>query len=179
MGAEVKRKEDPRLITGRLTYVTDVVLPGMHHVAFVRSPHAHARIRRIDAAAATRRPGVLRVVTGEDIRTRCAPLPLEGASAEGSGPGGDNIGRKHYPLSLDRVRHVGEAVAAVVATSEAVAVDAAAEIVVDWEPLPAVTDPFAAMAGGAPQGPPTTPRDSGAKKPAQEGGFPRRLPPRR
>jgi len=151
MGAEVKRKEDPRLITGRSTYVTDVVLPGMHHVAFVRSPHAHARIRRIDASAATRRPGVFTVVTGEDIRTRCAPLPLEGASAEGSGPGGDNIGRKHYPLSVDRVRHVGEAVAAVVATSEAVAVDAAAEIVVDWEPLPAVTDPFAAMAGGAPQ----------------------------
>src|SRR3989449_10501315 len=98
MGAEVKRKEDPRLITGRSTYVTDVVLPGMHHVAFVRSPHAHARIRRIDASAATRRPGVFTVVTGEDIRTRCAPLPLEGASAEGSGPGGDNIGRKHYPL---------------------------------------------------------------------------------
>src|SRR2546425_1018796 len=93
----------------------------MHHVAFVRSPHAHARIRRIDASAATRRPGVFTVVTGEDIRTRCAPLPLEGASAEGSGPGGDNIGRKHYPLSLDRVRHVGEAVAAVVATSEAAA----------------------------------------------------------
>src|SRR5438067_2686649 len=151
MGAEVKRKEDPRLITGRSTYVTDVVLPGMHHVAFVRSPHAHARIRRIDASAATRRPGVFTVVTGEDIRTRCAPLPLEGASTEGSGPGGDNIGRKHYPLSVDRVRHVGEAVAAVVATSEAVAVDAVAEIVVDWEPLPAVTDPFAAMAGGAPQ----------------------------
>src|SRR2546430_12670329 len=58
MGAEVKRKEDPRLITGRASYVTDVVLPGMHHVAFVRSPHAHARIRRIDASAATRRPGV-------------------------------------------------------------------------------------------------------------------------
>src|SRR5213596_284719 len=151
MGAEVKRKEDPRLITGRSTYVTDVVLPGMHHVAFVRSPHAHARIRKIDASAASRRPGVLAVVTGQDIRTRCAPLPLEGASAEGSGPGGDNIGRKHYPLSVDRVRHVGEAVAAVVATSEAAAVDAAADVVVDWEPLPVVTDPFAAMAGGAPQ----------------------------
>src|SRR3989441_8193226 len=113
----------------------------MHHVAFVRSPHAHARIRRIDASAATRRPGVFTVVTGEDIRTRCAPLPLEGASAEGSGPGGDNIGRKHYPLSLDRVRHVGEAVAAVVATSEAVAVGAAPRIRVGRGAFPPGTDP--------------------------------------
>src|SRR5919198_5705808 len=151
MGAEVKRKEDPRLITGRSTYVTDVVLPGMHHVAFVRSPHAHARIKKIETGAAAKLPGVFRVVTGRDIRNLCAPLPLEGASAEGSGAGGDNIGRKHYPLSVDRVRHVGEAVAAVVATSEAAAVDAAADVVVDWEPLPAVTDPFVAMASGAPQ----------------------------
>src|SRR6058998_3761352 len=151
MGAEVKRKEDPRLITGRASYVTDVVLSGMHHVAFVRSPHAHARITKIDASAAAKRPGVFKVVTGQEIRGLCAPLPLEGASAEGSGPRGDNIGRKHYPLSVDRVRHAGEAVAAVIATSEALAVDAAAEVVVHWEPLPTVTDPFAAMAPGAPQ----------------------------
>src|SRR5437667_198411 len=151
MGAEVKRKEDPRLITGRASYVTDVVLPGMHHVAFVRSPHAHARITKIDASAAAKRPGVFKVVTGQEIRALCAPLPLEGASAEGSGAHGDNIGRKHYPLSVDRVRHAGEAVAAVIATSEALAVDAAAEVVVHWEPLPTVTDPFAAMAPGAPQ----------------------------
>src|SRR2546428_803207 len=129
MGAEVKRKEDPRLITGRAIYVTDVVLSGMHHVAFVRSPHAHARITKIDASAAAKRPGVIKVVTGQEIRGLCAPLPLEGASAEGSGPRGDNIGRKHYPLSVDRVRHAGEAVAAVIATSEALAVDAAAEVV--------------------------------------------------
>ena len=151
MGAEVKRKEDPRLITGRASYVTDVVLPGMHHVAFVRSPHAHARITKIDASAAAKRPGVFKVVTGQEIRGLCAPLPLEGASAEGSGAHGDNIGRKHYPLSVDRVRHAGEAVAAVIATSEALAVDTAAEVVVHWEPLPTVTDPFAAMAPGAPQ----------------------------
>src|SRR3989449_2298221 len=151
MGAEVKRKEDPRLITGRASYVTDVVLPGMRHVAFVRSPHAHARITKIDASAAAKRPGVFKVVTGQEIRGLCAPLPLEGASAEGSGARGDNIGRKHHPLSVDRVRHVGEAVAAVIATSEALAVDAAAEVVVHWEPLPTVTDAFAAMAPGAPQ----------------------------
>src|SRR5438093_1592608 len=151
MGAEVKRKEDPRLITGTSSYVGDLALPGMHYVAFVRSPHAHARVRRIDASAALRRPGVFRVVAGSDIRKLCAPLPLASAGEGGSGDAAANTGRKHYPLSVDRVRQVGEAVAAVIATSEAIAVDAAAEdVVVDWEPLPAVSDPFAAMGKGAP-----------------------------
>jgi len=151
MGAEVKRKEDPRLITGASAYVGDLALPGQHYVAFVRSPHAHARIRGIDGSAALRRPGVRLVVTGNDIRAHCAPVPAGGAGEGGGGERSENIGRKHYPLSVDRVRHVGEAVAAVVATSEALAVDAAADVVVDWEPLPAVSDAFAAMADGAPQ----------------------------
>ncbi len=68
MGAEVKRKEDPRLVTGSSTYVTDVTIPGMHYAAFVRSPHAHARIRAIDVSAALRRPDVRAVVTGADLR---------------------------------------------------------------------------------------------------------------
>ena len=152
MGAEVKRKEDPRLVTGSSTYVTDVRLPGMHYVAFVRSPHAHARIRGIDASAALRRPGVRAVVTGKDIQALCAPIPLGGPSAEGGGAARpESVGRKRYPLSVGRVRHVGEAVAAVIAESEAIAADAAADVAVDWEPLPAVTDPFAAMADGAPE----------------------------
>src|SRR3989442_15130756 len=154
MGGEVKRKEDPRLITGPSSYVGDLALPGMHRVACVRRPPAHARVRRIDASAALRRPGVFKVVTGSDIRKLCAPLPLASAGEGGGGDAAANMGRKHYPLSVDRVRHVGEAVAAVVATSEAIAVDAAAEdVVVDWEPLPAVTDPLAAMAKGAPPNP--------------------------
>src|SRR5207248_10916254 len=82
MGAEVKRKEDPRLITGTSTYVGDLALPGMHYVAFVRSPHAHARVRKIDVAPALRRPGVFKVVTGSDIRKLCAALPLAGAGEE-------------------------------------------------------------------------------------------------
>ncbi len=152
MGAEVKRKEDPRLVTGSSTYVTDVTLPGMHWVAFVRSPHAHARIRGIDGSAALKRPGVRAVVTGKDIQALCAPIPLGGPSVEGGGAAGpETVGRKHYPLSVGKVRHVGEAVAAVIAETEALAVDAAAEVAVDWEPLPAVTGPFAAMADGAPQ----------------------------
>jgi aerobic carbon-monoxide dehydrogenase large subunit len=152
VGAEVKRKEDPRLITGTSAYVGDMAVPGLHYVAFVRSPHAHARIRRIDTSAAARLPGVRLVFTGRDLRGHCAALPLGGSGSEGGGSANpDNVGRKHFPLSIDRVRHVGEAVAAVVANSEALAVDAAAAVVVEWEPLPAVADPFAAMAAGAPQ----------------------------
>ncbi|MGH7323395.1 MAG: xanthine dehydrogenase family protein molybdopterin-binding subunit, partial [Candidatus Rokuibacteriota bacterium] len=123
-----------------------------HYVAFVRSPHAHARIRSIDTSAARRLPGVRLVLTGRDLRGHCAPIPLDSSSSEGGGSANpDNVGRKHYPLSIDRVRHVGEAVAAVVAVSEEVAVDGAAAVVVEWEPLPAVADPFEAMAPGAPQ----------------------------
>src|SRR5499433_2015629 len=151
MGAEVKRKEDPRLITGTSSYVGDLALPGMHYVAFVRSPHAHARIRKIDTAPALRRPGVFKVVTGNEIRKLSAALPIAGAGEGGSTDASANIGRKHYPLSVDRVRHVGEAVAAVIATSEEIAVDAAADVVVDWDTLPAVADVFQAMAKGAPQ----------------------------
>jgi carbon-monoxide dehydrogenase large subunit len=150
MGAEVKRKEDPRLITGASTYTGDLSLPGLHYVAFVRSPHAHARIRRIDGSAVLKRPGVVAVVTGVDLKPHCGPVPADQASAEG-GEGQSSIGRKHYPLTIDRVRHVGEAVAAVIASTEALAVDAAAEVAVDWEPLPAVSDPLEARKSGAPQ----------------------------
>jgi carbon-monoxide dehydrogenase large subunit len=150
MGAEVKRKEDPRLITGASTYTGDLSLPGLHYVVFVRSPHAHARIRRIDGSAVLRQPGVVAVVTGADLKPHCGPVPADQASTEG-GEGQSSIGRKHYPLAIDRVRHVGEAVAAVIATTEALAVDAAAEVAVDWEPLPAVSDPLEARKSGAPQ----------------------------
>jgi len=149
MGAEIKRKEDPRLITGASAYVGDITLPGLHHVAFVRSPHAHARIRRIDATAALRRPGVRAVFTGRDIKGRCAPLPLGGGGEGGAATAAPK--RTHLALSLDRVRYVGEAVAAIVAESESVARDAVDDVVVEWEPLAAVSEQFAAMADGAPQ----------------------------
>jgi carbon-monoxide dehydrogenase large subunit len=151
MGAEVKRKEDPRLVTGTSAYVGDVSVPGLQYVAFVRSPHAHARVGRIDASRATARPGVTRVVTGEDIRAFCQPIPLGGPSAEGGGSAETTAGRKHYPLSIGTVRYVGEPVAAVIAASEAAAVDAAADVVVDWQPLPAVADQLSALKDGAPQ----------------------------
>jgi carbon-monoxide dehydrogenase large subunit len=150
MGAEVKRKEDPRLITGASTYVTDVVVPGMLWVAFVRSPYAHAKIGKIDTRAALKVEGVRMVVTGEDIRALAKAIPPASASAEG-GESTGAPGRQHWALSTDRVRHVGEAVAAVVAESDYAAHDGVEAVRVDWEPLPAVTDVFAAMKPGAPQ----------------------------
>ncbi|HEY7517628.1 MAG TPA: molybdopterin cofactor-binding domain-containing protein [Methylomirabilota bacterium] len=152
MGAEVKRKEDPRLVTGASAYVGDITVPGLQYVAFVRSPHAHAKIGRIDASRATARAGVSRVVTGQDIKAYCQPIPLGGPSAEGGGGAAETgVGRKHYPLSIGTVRYVGEPVAAVLAASEALAVDAAADVVVDWQPLPAVGDQLSALKDGAPQ----------------------------
>jgi len=150
VGAVVKRKEDPRLVTGTSTYVTDIALPSMLHVAFVRSPHAHATLRGIDTTRALRRPGVRMVLTGEDLKLLAKPLPTGGSSSEGGG-GSEVAGRKHLALTTGRVRHVGEAVAAVVAESEAQARDAVEDVVVDWQPLPAVTDALAALREGAPQ----------------------------
>ena len=158
MGAEVKRKEDPRMITGTSTYVTDVVVPGMQWVAFVRSPHAHARIRRIDTKPALQVPGVRMVVTGDDIRKLAKALPPASASAEGGASSGAP-GRQHWALSTEVVRHVGEAVAAVVADSDYAAHDGVEAVVVDWEPLPAVTDIFAALGDGAPQLHPDAPQN--------------------
>ena len=152
LGAHVKRKEDPRLITGTSQYVEGIALPGLLHVAFVRSPHAHAKIRGIDTAAAAKTLGVVAVVTGKDLMPHVSRLPIAQASSEGGG--GDSTqeaGRQHYPLSVDRVRHTGEAVAAVIGTSIEAAADGAGAVIVDWEPLPVVADPAAAMADGAPQ----------------------------
>ena len=127
LGKSINRVEDPRFLRGEGRYIDDISLPGMHHVVFVRSPHPHARIRGIDTKAAAGRPGVVAVVTGRDLVGKCAPVPVASASAEGGQTeGAAAVGRQHYALSLDRVRHVGEAVAAVVATSEAIAADAAA-----------------------------------------------------
>jgi carbon-monoxide dehydrogenase large subunit len=140
MGAQVKRKEDPRLITGQGTYTTNLRLPGMHYVAFVRSPYAHARILSIDASAALARPGVVAVATGHDLVPLCGPMPMQSAGEGGPADEAERPLPTHYALSVDRVRHVGEAVAAVIATSPELAEDAAAEVLVDWDPLPVVAN---------------------------------------
>jgi len=143
IGASVKRKEDPSLITGAGKYVGDVKLPGMGHVAFLRSPYAHARILSINTSAAGAREGVLAVVTGEDMRDQWEPVPVAG---------GDHALEhySHLALSLERVRHVGEVVAAVIATSAEIAEDALDDIEVEWEELPAAADLLSAYSGDAP-----------------------------
>ena len=158
VGAEVRRKEDPRLITGSSTYVDDLKIPGVAHVVLVRSPHPHATIRGIDASAALAMPGVIAVVTGEELAQYCGPL--SGAAAEGGS--GEQASYEEleneaaesppiWPIARDTVRWVGEAVAAVVAESRYQAADAAEAVEVDYEVLDIVTDPEAAMEPGAPQ----------------------------
>jgi carbon-monoxide dehydrogenase large subunit len=149
MGAEVKRKEDPRLIRGAGSYVGDLKLSGMLHVALVRSPHAHAVVRSVDAAPAHAIPGVVAVVSGRDLLADVTPLPL--ASSGEGGEGAHNFaGRTRFTLAVERVRHVGEAVAAVIADSFEAAVDGAAAVEVDYQPLPAVADLLRAADPDAP-----------------------------
>ncbi|OGT93899.1 MAG: carbon monoxide dehydrogenase [Gemmatimonadetes bacterium GWC2_71_9] len=140
IGARVRRKEDPRLITGRATYTDDIVLPRMAYVKLVRSTQAHAKLTKVDVAAAKQMPGVIAVVTGEDIKDRIAPLPVAHKIPDLKVPA-------HTALAMGEVRHVGEAIVAIVADTAAQATDAAEHVVVDYEPLPAVTDVEQAAAG--------------------------------
>src|SRR5262245_53740804 len=152
-GKSIKRREDPRFITGRGNYVDDVRLPGMTYAAFVRSSHAHARIRRIDTAAAAKHPGVVAVFTGKDM-TGVNSLPCGWHLRKTKNIPGvvqDLTMVPHMPLTSDAARHVGDPVAVVIADSQEAAVDAAEKVQVDWEPLPAVTITEKAAQAGAPQ----------------------------
>jgi aerobic carbon-monoxide dehydrogenase large subunit len=147
-GARVQRNEDERLLTGRALFVDDVELPGMLHAAFLRSPHAHARIRAIDVSASLRCEGVVAVYTAADLGDYWRPGPLLVPPPPIAGSVFNE--RTQVPLAKDKVRHAGEPVALVIADSRYVAEDALAEIVVDYEPLPAVVDLERALAPGAP-----------------------------
>jgi carbon-monoxide dehydrogenase large subunit len=143
IGATVKRKEDPNLITGKSMYVGDIKMPGMRYVAFVRSPFAHANITSIDTSAALERDGVLDVITGRDFADKYDLLPIGGEDE-------DKPQRSHYALSVDRVRHVGEAVAVVIAESPEAALDAVEDVSVEWEQLPVVADLLTAYEADSP-----------------------------
>ncbi|HRK20026.1 MAG TPA: xanthine dehydrogenase family protein molybdopterin-binding subunit, partial [Hyphomicrobiaceae bacterium] len=134
IGKSVPRPNVAKLVEGRGQYVDDIVLPRMAHVVFARSPHAHARIRRIDTAAASKQPGVLRIFTGKDLAAHCDPWVAVLAHLKGmkSAP--------QYPLPLETATWMGEAVVAIVASSRAEAEDAIAHLDIDYEPLPAVAD---------------------------------------
>ncbi|HEX6512445.1 MAG TPA: xanthine dehydrogenase family protein molybdopterin-binding subunit, partial [Chloroflexota bacterium] len=148
MGAPVKRREDQRLITGQGQYADDIGVVGALHAAFVRSPHAHARIKGIDSAAAAKLPGVREIVTGEQIPARGPDPRALGVPLPPDSP--DLHPAPWRALAVDRVRHVGEPVAVVLADSAYAARDAADQVEVEYEPLPAISDPEKALAEGAP-----------------------------
>jgi len=137
IGERVRRKETQRFITGTGRYVDDLLPAGTLHVSFVRSSCAHAKIKAIDIAAARSMPGVHAVFTGKEVAQHVKPLRV----------GGSSVLRpvKLYPLAVEKVRYFGEPVAVVVADNRYLAEDAAEAVQVDYELLPAVIDPEAAM----------------------------------
>ncbi|MDH3699709.1 MAG: xanthine dehydrogenase family protein molybdopterin-binding subunit [Alphaproteobacteria bacterium] len=150
IGQARKRTEDERFLTGNGRYVDDIVFDGMVYAVILRSPHAHARVRSVDTEDAVRGPGVLAVLTGKDqAAAQIASLPPAERANEHTG---EPFAYTPYPpLATDRVRHVGQPVALVVARTVTEAQDAAECIRVDYDPLPAVTTAEAALAGGAVQ----------------------------
>ena len=145
-GSGIRRREDPRLITGSATYTDDFVLPGMVHAVMLRSPHAHARITRIDISPAAEAPGVLAVFTGADVEGEFQVVPCAWLI-----PNSDLKVAAYPCIAKDMVRYVGDIVAAVVAEDIQQATDARDLIEVDYEPLDSVIDPEKAGQPGAPQ----------------------------
>ena len=145
-GSGIRRREDPRLITGQSTYTDDIKLTGMVHAAILRSPHAHARITSIDTSAVQGAPGVLGVYTGADTDGVLNPIPCAWVV-----PDSDVKTVAHPAMAKDIVRYVGDAVAVVVAENRYQAEDALELINVAYSPLPAVVNPEEALQAGAPQ----------------------------
>ena len=134
IGRPIKRREDLRFIRGQARYVDDMVLPRLAHLVVVRSAHAHARLGEIRVEAARRAPGVIAVVTAQDLQGRIHPMPV-------TVPEGDYVADAPHPvLAAGKVRYVGEPVVAVLAETRAAAVDAAALVEIDYDPLPALSD---------------------------------------
>ncbi|MDH3194842.1 MAG: xanthine dehydrogenase family protein molybdopterin-binding subunit [Hyphomicrobiales bacterium] len=150
IGARVPRKEDKRFITGKGRYTDDMSVAGMCHAAFVRSPHAHAKIAGIDTAAAEAMPGVIAVLTGSQLKDDGIGDLICGWMIHSKDGSPMNMGA-NPALAVDTARHVGQAVAVVVAETKAQAREAADAVSIDWQELPAVTDAAAALAAGAPQ----------------------------
>ena len=143
IGKGVPMKTNRVLAAGKGTYVADIALPNTCHMAIVRSPYAHARIRSIDTKAAAALPGVLAVATGADVRREMNPIPVHTPA----------LGEKKIPiwaLAVDTLRYVGEPVAAVVAEDRWTALEAARLVELDCEELPAITDPARALEPGSP-----------------------------
>ena len=149
IGARVKRREDPALITGEGKFVADIELAAAATMAFVRSPYAHAKVKKIDASEALAIPGVLTVYTAADLNPLVSkPFPF---LTVGDGGHLTNVyEQKRFPLASDKVRHVGDPVAVVIADDPYIAVDAVEAVSVDYEPLAVVTETDQALSEGAP-----------------------------
>ncbi|HEX9922575.1 MAG TPA: molybdopterin cofactor-binding domain-containing protein, partial [Anaerolineae bacterium] len=147
MGVHIRRREDPALMTGLGKYTADITLAGVLHLAIVRSPYGHAKIVGIDKSQAEAMPGVVAVLTAEDINPHMAHpfpnFPMSEAYSVRRTP-------ERYPLAADRARYMGDPVAVVIAEDRYVAADAAERVMVDYEPLPVVIDPEGALADDAP-----------------------------
>ncbi len=139
------RKEDARLVTGQTTWTDNLVLPGMLHIAFVRSPFAHARITSVDVSQARGMPGVIAAFSGADFAEEQGSLPCAWPVTP------DIVIPAHPPMATEEVRYVGEAVACVVARDRYAAADAVSAVAVDYEPLPPVLDIRTALDEGSPQ----------------------------
>jgi aerobic carbon-monoxide dehydrogenase large subunit len=144
VGQAMRRREDPRFITGRGIYVDDIARPGTLHMAVVRSPEAHARIVSVDTSAALERTDVVGVFTGEDLDLE-GPLPMAWVP-----PGVEVNTPEHWPLARGKVGYVGQAVAVVVGTDKYSVIDAAEDVIVEYDPLPVVVDMEKALEDGAP-----------------------------
>src|SRR5579875_2145078 len=142
IGRSLRRKEDPRLVCGRARYIDDISLPGTLWAAFVRSPEAHARVVSIDSSAALEREGVRAVFVGEDLADLAGPLPLAWVP-----PGTTVNNPPHWPLARGTVKHVGDPVAVVIGDDRYGVADALEDVIVEYDPLPVVTDPEAALKG--------------------------------
>ncbi len=145
LGKARLRKEDARLVTGQTNWTDNIVLPGMLHMAFVRSPFAHARITSVDVSAARSMPGVIAAFSGADFAGEQGSLPCAWPVTP------DIVIPHHPPMATDEVRYVGEAVAVVVARDRYEAADAIAAVDVNYEPLPPVLDMRSALESGSPK----------------------------
>src|SRR5687768_15253324 len=143
IGRARRRKEDARLITGRTTWTDNMVLPGMLHIAVVRSPVAHARITGVDVSAAQQAPGVVAVFTGRDFAEEQGSIPCAWPVTP------DMVNPGHPSIAVDSVNHVGEAVALIVARSKVAAQDAVELVDVDYDVLPPVLNMEEAVKDGA------------------------------
>ena len=150
IGQSIKRVEDKRFITGKGRYTDDIVLPGMLHAHFVRSPYAHARVVSIDMTEAKAMPGVIAIYTGDDV----AAINGVPCGWQVNFRNGETMREPKHPMLIptgSTAKHAGDAVAIVIAETKAIATDAAESVIVEWDELPAVANPADALKPGAPK----------------------------